>query len=259
MSALASLAAVSLGARITAVDLSIGPAECVVLVGKNGAGKSTALQLLSGLATPSAGTAVLSGRDAATLPEDERASLVAWLPQRPNVDGSLTAQEVVALARFRFVERPAESRQRAQGLLERTGVSHLADTRIDALSGGEVQRVLLAALRAQEAPLLLVDEPANHLDPLAQVQTYQTLGDLWQKEQVALVLVTHDLRLCQLLGPAPRILVVGLDAGRIVWRLPLDSEDLPRELGRLYGVPFAPAGVPGGLGILVDALGGSEW
>jgi len=254
MTALASLTGVTLGARIANMDLSVGAGECVVLVGKNGAGKSTALQLLSGLLPPNAGTALLSDREAARLPESERAALVAWLPQRPNVDGTLTAREVVALARFRFAERPGDSLSHAEALLESADAGHLARARIDALSGGEVQRVLLAALRAQGAPLLLVDEPANHLDPLAQVQTYRALGRLWQDEQAALVLVTHDLRLCQLLGPAERILVVGLSTGSILWRLRLDSSELPAALERLYGVPFAPLGAPGGLGILMDAL-----
>jgi iron complex transport system ATP-binding protein len=224
------------------------------LVGPNGAGKSTALELLSGLVRPSSGMATLSGRPAPQLHERERAGLVAWLPQRPNVDGLLTAAEVVAFARYRYAERPSESLRQAELLLESAGAKHLARARMDALSGGEVQRVLLAALRAQNAPLMLVDEPANHLDPLAQVQTYEALGQLWQAEQAALCLVTHDLRLCSLLGPPSRILVVAFAAGRIVWRFPLDSSELPRALGKLYGVPFASFGAPGGLGIAVDAL-----
>jgi iron complex transport system ATP-binding protein len=256
MTVVAKLEGASLGARVIELDLEVDAGACVVLVGPNGAGKSTALQLLAGSVAPSAGSATLAGRNAAQLPETQRAGLVAWLPQRPNVEGLLTGAEVVALARFRHAERPAESLRQAEQFLATVQARHLMNARIDAMSGGEVQRVLLAALRAQQAPLLLVDEPANHLDPLAQVQTYRALGELWQKEHATLCLVTHDLRLCRLLGPPDRILVVGFAGGRIVWRFPLGATELTQALAELYGVPFAPFNTPGGLGIAVDALEG---
>lgn len=254
MSDLAVLCGVTLGTRITGADLTIAAGDCVVLVGKNGAGKSTLLSLLAGLLTPSSGVARLSGKSAADLGENERAGKVAWLPQRPHVEGTLTAREVVALARFRFAETVQDSAMRADEILELSGARHLAAKRLDGMSGGEAQRVLLAALRAQGAPLLLVDEPANHLDPLAQVQTYQALGQLWQKDGATLCLVTHDLRLCRLLGPAERVQVVGVAEGRTSWRLPLAHPDLPLELERLYGVPFLSALGAGGLGIAVERL-----
>lgn len=254
MTPLASLTGVTLGKRIQSAELSIETGACVVLVGKNGAGKSTLLELLAGLLAPSSGTAHLSGRPTTELDERERASWAAWLPQRPNVEGGLTAREVVALARFRFAEPADESAARADEYLASAAAGHLATARLDAMSGGEAQRVLLAALRAQGAPLLLVDEPANHLDPLAQVQTYQALGRLWHQEGATLCLVTHDLRLCRLLGPADRVEVVGVADGRTAWRLPLSHPELPLALERLYGVPFSPAAAPGGLGIAVDRL-----
>ncbi len=130
----ASLVAATLGTRVTNLDLSIGSDDCVVLVGQNGAGKSTALQLLSGLVAPTSGSALLSGRPAARLPESERAALVAWLPQRPNVDGTLTATEVVSLARFRHVETPNESGRQAEAFLAGAGAKHLAGVRIDSMS-----------------------------------------------------------------------------------------------------------------------------
>lgn len=253
MTTLARLSAVTLHTRVRAMDLSIAPGDCVVLVGKNGAGKSTVLGLLAGLLVPTAGSALLSETPATALSDAQRASQVAWLPQRPNVDGLLTAREVVGLARFRFAESLAESELTAEAYLKQSGADHLANQRVDSMSGGEVQRVLLAALRAQEAPLLLVDEPANHLDPLAQVHTYRALGELW-REGRALCLVTHDLRLCQLLGPPERVLVVGIEDGRIAWRAALSAPELPALLERLYGVPFAAAGSAGGLGIAVDLL-----
>lgn len=254
MTDLATLSGVTLGTRILGADLSIATGDCVVLVGKNGAGKSTLLALLAGLAVPSSGVARLSGQPTTELGEGERAGKVAWLPQRPQVEGTLTAREVVALARFRFAETVQDSAERAEELLERAGARHLASKRLDAMSGGEAQRVLLAALRGQGAPLLLVDEPANHLDPLAQVQTYQALGQLWQNEGATLCIVTHDLRLCRLLGPAERVQVVGVADGRMAWRLALSDPELPLALERLYGVPFLPALVAGGLGIAVERL-----
>jgi len=254
MTPIARLSGASLGSRVTDMDLAVSPQSCVVFVGKNGAGKSTVLQLLAGLLAPTRGSAELSGRPIGELGERQRAGLAAWLPQRPQVEGTLTAREVVGLARFRFDEGMEASSRVAEAHLAHVGARHLTDQRLDSMSGGEAQRVLLAALRAQEAPLLLVDEPANHLDPLAQVHTYQALGELWHNEGATLCLVTHDLRLCQLLGPAERVLVVGVAAGRITWQLPLSAPELPLELEHLYGVPFAPSESPGGLGIAVDRL-----
>lgn len=245
---LATLQAAGRTGRLEPCDLSLAQGSCTVLVGPNGAGKSTLLRLVAGLLAPSSGSAALRGQPAFELTPRERAALVAWLPQLPEIDGHLTTDEAVSLARYRFPETASQRRDVARRLLEERGAGHLLGRELGTLSGGEVQRVLLTALRAQEAPLLLVDEPANHLDPKAQIETYEMLGELWQRG-AALCLVTHDIRLCEWLGPADDVLVVGVERGRIEWRLSLADPELAVALERIYGVPFVPRGMAGGLSL----------
>jgi iron complex transport system ATP-binding protein len=175
--------------------------------------------------------------------------LIAWLPQRPAVPPGFTTEELVAQARFRFGESGAVARKHALRLLRERGAGHLIGRCVDAISGGELQRVLLATMSAQDAPLLLVDEPANHLDPAAQLETYRLLGRLWLEEGRGLCVVTHDIRLAQLLGPSNRIEVVGMRAGQVEVRTTLNDPALAQHLEALYGVPFMSAGTPGGLGV----------
>src|SRR5690606_41958578 len=117
---------------------------------------------------------------------------------------------LLAHARCRFRESSARAHDAARRFLEDHEISHLSDQLTSRVSGGELQRVLFAALDALECPILLVDEPANHLDPQQQVATYQRLGRLWQQKNKTLVIVSHDLRLPCLLCPSASVRVLGI-------------------------------------------------
>ena len=93
----------------------------------------------------------------------------------------------------------------------------------------------LAGLLAQSAPLLLVDEPANHLDPAQQIDVYRLLGELW-REGKSIVLVTHDINLLRHLGDAEKVRVAGLAQGKLSFEAALTSAELPAQLGQLFGV-----------------------
>ena len=95
----------------------------------------------------------------------------------------------------------------------------------------------MACLLAQQAPLLLLDEPGNHLDPAQQLEAYRLLGDLWSGG-LTLVCVTHDINLVSLVGATERIRVVGLDAGRLSFDTRLSDSDLASQLTRLFGTEF---------------------
>jgi iron complex transport system ATP-binding protein len=234
--------------RLENCDLLVESGRCVVLVGPNGAGKSSALSALLGLLPLSRGRALLGETPLAQLRPQHRAAQLAWLPQRPRLSSDLTIMELVQQARFRFAEAPAVSIKQIRPILEQMGLLALETRRTSEVSGGELQRALLAALMAQGSPLLLVDEPANHLDPSYQLDTYSRLGDLWRQGH-GLCVVTHDIRLCQVLGPAEDIQVVGMRHGTPTFRRTLADPLLPEELQRLYGVAFLSQGQPGALAI----------
>ncbi len=217
------------------VTLSASSGEFVAVVGANGAGKTTLLRAALGLLAPSAGRVLVEGRPAASLAGRQRAAHLAWLPQQLVASEPLSAAEVVLAARYRFDEPRAYARRQALAALARLRVSHLAEARIDRLSGGERQRVALAALLAQEAGLLLVDEPANHLDPVHQAETYRLLGELWRQGS-GVVCVTHDVNLLAYAGGAEALRVVGLAEGKLAFERCYADTSLRAALSELFGI-----------------------
>ena len=224
-------------AVLAGVSLTLDPGDFLVLVGPNGAGKTTLIRAAVGLVHPLRGTLRLDGRDVARIPPRERAAKVAWLPQLPVSSEPHSALELVAAARYRFEESHSRSRTAARHTLERVGAGRLEARPITALSGGERQRVAIAALLAQEAPLLLLDEPANHLDPAQQLDIYRLLGSLW-REGVGILCVTHDVNCLAALPDAGSARVMGLASGRCRFQLELGSAQLPDALSDLFAVPM---------------------
>jgi iron complex transport system ATP-binding protein len=227
-------------AVLAGVNLSVRAGELVALVGPNGAGKTTLVRAALGLVRPEEGEALVGGERIDTVPPRTRASLVAWLPQQTLVTEALGALETVVAARYRFDETRPAARDASRRALERLGVGAHAETPITRLSGGERQRVSLAALVAQEAKLLLLDEPANHLDPAQQAETYALIGAL-VREGAGVLCVTHDVNLLAYTGERAR--VVGLAAGKVAFESHDDAPELPGHLAEIFQVPMEPVAV----------------
>ena len=220
--------------RLDSVSVEIAAGELVAVVGPNGAGKSSLVRVALGLERSSSGEALLDGRAVAGLRSRDRAARLGWLPQRMSVEAGLLAVELVAAARYRFHEAHHASMTAAEAALAQVGAADLAPCRIDHLSGGEVQRVRLAALVAQEAALWLLDEPGNHLDPAHQVELCQILVRQVEAGHGVLI-VTHDLGFLPFLEH-PSTRVVALADGRVHFDTRLGDPELPALLGELYGV-----------------------
>jgi iron complex transport system ATP-binding protein len=233
------------------VDVAVGRGELVALVGPNGAGKTTLLRAVLGLARLASGSVTLAGRDLDTLSPRERAAAVAWLPQVQGTSEPLPAVELVLAARFRFAETRPAARRAAEEALTRTGARGLAEVPFLRLSGGERQRVSIAALLAQEARLLLLDEPANHLDPAQQAAIYALIGEVVRSGASALC-VTHDVNLLRHTGCPAR--VIGIADGARRFELDFDAAALPAELGALFGVRMESVSA-GGKRIIVPIAG----
>ena len=217
------------------VSLTLEPGQLLALLGPNGAGKTTLLRCMLGLVAPSAGDVRLDDDAIAGLSPRQRAARVAWLPQHSQAAEELSALEVVMAARYRFDEPFGVTQREAQSALARVSVAGVAERALRTLSGGERQRVALAGLLAQATPILLVDEPANHLDPAQQIDVYRLLGELW-REGRSVVCVTHDVNLLRHLGDAERVRVAGVADGRLRFEHALDAPELPERLGLLFGV-----------------------
>ena len=191
---------VSLGGRRVVEDVSvaIGPGEWVALIGPNGAGKTTLLRAITGL-LPFDGSIALHGRPTSSMHRRELARLVALVPQEPFTPTWLTVGEYVLLGRTPHLGALAREGRRdryaASRALERLDLLPYAERRLGTLSGGEKQRAVVARALAQEASILILDEPTAALDIGHQQQALELLEDLRQESELTLIAAMHDLTL----------------------------------------------------------------
>ena len=235
------------------VSLKLQPGELLGLLGPNGAGKTTLLRVMLGLLRPQSGRVEIGGVPLQELSPRERAGHVAWLPQHSQAAEELPALEVALAARFRFDEPFAVAQREARRALERVAVLSAAERPLGTLSGGERQRVALASLLAQAAPILLVDEPANHLDPAQQIDVYRLLGELW-REGKTIVCVTHDVNLLRHLGDAARVRVAGVGSGKLAFEHTLAAPELGPSLATLFNVRMRELTLEGGRVLLPERV-----
>ncbi len=190
------------------ISLTIGAGEIVCLVGASGCGKSTLLNLVVGLDSPTAGTTSVSGRPTLMFQES---ALFPWLTVSANVELAL---------RLRGVPR-GERRERAAELLAAVRLADAADRRPHELSGGMRQRVALARSLAQDADVLLMDEPFGALDAMTRDLLHDELERLWQERGFTVLFVTHTVREAARLGD--RIVVLTSRPGRVAEEFRVDS------------------------------------
>ncbi|MEO3389433.1 ABC transporter ATP-binding protein [Mesorhizobium sp. CAU 1741] len=205
----------SLGGRsvLNGVSLAIGAGEFVGLIGPNGAGKTTLLRAILGL-TASSGVIELDGRATSAMSARERARLVSYLPQEREIAWPVSVRRLVELGRAPHL--PAFARVSAADVdavdraIQRMEIGAFANRPATELSGGEKARVVIARALAQEAPLMLADEPTAGLDPAHQISLMRVFSGLAQ-EGGSVVACLHDL------GLAARwcTRLVLLDAGTI--------------------------------------------
>jgi iron complex transport system ATP-binding protein len=197
------------------VCLDLRAGEMVGVVGPNGSGKSTLLRLLSGVLTPACGEIHLHGRPLSSYSRRDLGKTVAVVPQDTVIEFPFSVAEVVLMGRSPhlggFAFEGARDLEVARSAMAHTGVLELAHRSIHEISGGERQRVVVARALAQEASILLLDEPTAFLDIRHEVEIYDLLHDV-QAEGKSILTVLHDLNLAALYCNR----VVLLDRGRVV-------------------------------------------
>jgi iron complex transport system ATP-binding protein len=198
------------------ISLEVGHGEMVALVGPNGAGKSSLLRCVTGLVAPRAGSVRIDGQPLSEIGRERLARLMAVVPGQTVVAFPMLVEELVALGRIPHEHRllglrPAD-RARIDAAIERVGIADLRQRDVRELSLGERQLAVLAMAIAQDARILLLDEPTVHLDLRHQVAVMELLRDLAQRDGVTVVAVLHDLALVRHFFR--RLLL--LDGGRLV-------------------------------------------
>ena len=186
---------------VDGVSIELRPGRVTALVGPNGSGKSTLLRALARLHPVSDGQVVLGAageeRPAVSLSARDFAQQVTLFAQSRVAPQGLSVREVVAFGRHpyrrRFAGMSDDDRTAVEQALDATGVRSMAERAAGELSGGELQRVWLAACLAQETGVVLLDEPTNHLDLRYQVETLDLIRDLADVHGVAVGVVLHDL------------------------------------------------------------------
>ncbi|HXZ43664.1 MAG TPA: ABC transporter ATP-binding protein [archaeon] len=228
------------GRGVEDVSFQVSPGELLGVVGPNSAGKSTLLRLLSKVMAPQRGRILIEGRDIALLSRVALARQVAVLPQEFHVAFPFRVAEVVLMGRYphaagtwRVTHDGTKGRAVALAALQATGTAHLANRRVDELSGGERQLVSLARALAQEASILLLDEPTAHLDLRHQGIVLSILLAHHRERRGTTILVSHDLNLAA--EHCDRLLLIA--GGRILTAGRPEEVITPRNLEPAYGCP----------------------
>ena len=223
----------SIGAALSADDVSVTlggnrilrgvsfearPGEVAGIIGPNGAGKSTLLRVLAGLIQPNAGKVRIDGAPLKGFNAGARARRIAFMPQHDSAH-PFTALETVLMGRYahlnRFELEGSEDREIARQAMLRTDTSQFEARQLDRLSGGERQRVILARALAQQAGVILLDEPSASLDLRHRLSVMEALRHEVAERKVAVVIALHDVSL----------------AGRYCDRLTLLSEGITAAEG----------------------------
>ena len=181
------------------IDLPIIDGEVIGILGPNGCGKTTLLKNLNKNLSPEAGCVMLDGEDLKDLTKKDIATRIAAVPQTNEIHFAFTVRDIVAMGRMPFQSmmggESSEDSRIIDEAIERTGLSRYRDRRINTMSGGERQRVIIARAIAQTPKILLMDEPTLHLDISMQIDALKMVHKLSKETGLTVIIVSHDLPL----------------------------------------------------------------
>ncbi len=220
------------------VTFSVGRGEFLAVIGPNGAGKSTLLRHLVRIIRPPAGTVSLFGRCVNDFRQRDIALHVGYVPQTAPDFLPFTAIQFVMMGRYPRINplvRPGvDEREKALDLLNKVGMHGFADRQIDKMSGGERQKIFIAAALAQQPDILLLDEPTTFLDPKHQCDIHDTLESLNVEHNIAVVAVSHDINFASRFSRR----VLAMKKGAVVLDGPVSDILYNGRLESLFETPF---------------------
>jgi len=180
-------------------NLRVQQGEMLALVGPNGTGKTTLIQLISGVLQPVKGTIRIFNNNLSSIKPIDRAKLVSVVPQNPILPADFKVLDLVMMGRNPYLGllqwEGLKDFEIARWAMSLTNVCHLENRLINTLSGGERQRVLIAMALTQKSPLLLLDEPTSNLDLGHQTRVMDLIKSIQQEMNVTVIMAMHDLTL----------------------------------------------------------------
>jgi iron complex transport system ATP-binding protein len=218
------------------VSITIATGTLTGLLGPNGCGKTTLLRLLSGIERAPAGSVALDGRDLSAYGRRPLARRIAVVPQETHPAFDYSVLDMVLMGRHphlgSFELEGPRDHQVAREALEATNTSHLSDRPFTSLSGGEKQRVVIAGALAQQADILLLDEPTASLDLGARLDVAALLLRLHRERSATIVIATHDLNFAASVCDH----LVLMKGGRVLGHGPIAALMTADYVRDLYGV-----------------------
>jgi ABC-type cobalamin/Fe3+-siderophores transport system ATPase subunit len=229
-----------LGGRPVLADLSfeVAAGEFLSIIGPNGAGKSTLVKCLDGILRDWEGSIEMAGLDVRSCAPRELARRTAYVPQLRGGSPSFRVAEFLMLSRYArrgpFSAPGRADLEAVNRALELTHTESLRERSLDTLSGGENQKVQIAAALAQDTPILLLDEPITFLDPRYQHEVNSLLKRLNREQGMTVVCVSHDINSAVLSSHR----VLGLKAGQQVFLDAVDALMRPAQLTAIFDTEF---------------------
>lgn len=181
---------------LSKITFDVSEGQCVAILGNNGAGKSTLLKCLNRILTPKYGVVSVNGMDICKYKRNNVAKCMAYVAQR-NEGERFTVFDTVLLGRKPYIKMEPEKKdlEITESVIRRMGLEDFTLRYVDELSGGEVQKVMLARALAQQPDILLLDEPTSNLDLRNQYEVMENVSEIAKRDQISVIIVIHDLNL----------------------------------------------------------------
>lgn len=228
------------------LSFSVCQGEYLSIVGPNGAGKTTLLKCLDRIYRGGTGRITVYGRPLESYRQRDLARRISYVPQADGRVFPFTVEQFVLMGRYPYLNPFSsvgrDDMEAVRQVMERTGIDEFAHRRLDTLSGGERQKVYIAAALAQGAEVLLLDEPTTFLDYRHQAEVRDLLSEVNRNSGVTVVAVTHDVNRAAM--DSDRI--VALSTGRLVFDGTPSEIMEPEVLQRIYDTSFLLVGHPQG-------------
>ena len=231
---------------LTDVSFSVSSGEFFVIIGPNGAGKTSLLKVLAGLQKSDRGSVTVKGKNVSQYRRRNLSQIMAIVPQQIEVGFPFTVADAVIMGRsphLGILGMESENDFYIAGeAMKFTDVAHLADRKLYQLSGGELQRVIIARAICQQPEIILLDEPTTALDPAHQLKIMDLMEKFRREQGTTIIMVSHDLNLASMYGD--RLLL--LKEGRVVKsgapRNVLSKELLEESYGCRMQIDESPLG-----------------
>lgn len=216
------------------ISTNFSSGEITVIAGPNGSGKSTLVKAINSLIKIKPGTIFIDNRDILKIPIIEKSRLIGYIPQHSDYDFDYTVFEIVEMGRYSF-KKEWDRRNDKKAIIEAlktTDTYRFINRPISTLSGGEVQRVLLARALAGEPKYLILDEPSSNLDISHNIEMMRLLKSLTKKLNITTIIVLHDINTMLHYGDQLRVLI----EGKLEITGSIEESIVPQNIKKIFNV-----------------------